>query len=110
MDQQSVPAELAEEISTWIPDGFVRIVARDGEDCIVPEFLIPAAKHAFAAYRKRGELHVCGEAGGVNTTFYHRNLFTCRRRHRRFVWPVPVPRVIFLHLTVSLLFYILKIS
>jgi hypothetical protein len=51
--------------SAAIPAGFPPIIGPDGQQCIVPEYLIPATHQAFDAYRKRVELDVNNEQGGV---------------------------------------------
>lgn len=48
-----------------MPDGFVVVQLEGGNQCIVPEYLVPATHHAFDAYRKRSEMDVRTELGGV---------------------------------------------
>jgi len=64
--QQQNEATHQESHSAPIPDGFVETIGPHGEYRIVPEYLIPATHQAFEAYRKRVELDVRNEAGGVS--------------------------------------------
>lgn len=50
--------------ATIVPDGFVVIQLQE-DKCIVPEFLVPATHHAFDGYRRRIEMDVRNQSGGV---------------------------------------------
>ncbi len=48
-----------------IPEGYTVIKWGD-QLCIVPEYLVPATHQAFDRFRKRQELNVSNEEGGVS--------------------------------------------
>jgi hypothetical protein len=62
---ESLPADGMTTHLPTVPDGYALLVGPDGEHRIVPEYLIPATHQAFAGYRKRMELNVRNEQGGV---------------------------------------------
>lgn len=43
---------------TAVPDGFTTRLGPNGEECVVPQYLIPALDHAFVAFRKKADLEV----------------------------------------------------
>lgn len=63
--QQSRPSTTI----TTIPDGFVIGTAPNGQQYLVPQFMVPALDQAFAAYHKKLELGVPNEQGGVSVLF-----------------------------------------
>jgi hypothetical protein len=48
------------------PDGYVHITSDDGEQYLVPRFMIPATHQAFEAYQKKKEFNVLNADGGVS--------------------------------------------
>ena len=43
---------------TAVPDGFTMRLGPNGEECVVPQYLIPALDHAFIAFHKKADLEV----------------------------------------------------
>ena len=39
-----------------VPDGMTTRIAADGRAYLVPQYLIPAMDHAFASFRKKGDV------------------------------------------------------
>lgn len=52
-----------------IPDGFAALIGPNGDQYIVPEFMIPATHQAFEAYHKQIELDVANAEGCVSSLF-----------------------------------------
>jgi hypothetical protein len=63
--------------SASIPDGCILTVGPGGEHHIVPEYLIPATRQAFALHSKRNELDVRNEEGGVSPDFHLISMNRC---------------------------------
>jgi hypothetical protein len=68
-------------LSAGIPDGFVQVLGDDGGLRIVPEYLIPATDRAFDGYRKRVQLDVRNEEGGVRIDFNPLGIFSAVVTH-----------------------------
>jgi len=49
-----------------IPDGYISISSEDGQQYLVPHFMIPATNQAFKAYQKKLEFDVYNADGGVS--------------------------------------------
>jgi len=49
-----------------IPDGYTTGTGPDGQQYLVPQFLVPALGQAFASYHNKIELDVSNEGGGVS--------------------------------------------
>ena len=43
---------------TAVPDGFTTHLGPNGEECVVPQYLILALDHAFVVFRKKADLEV----------------------------------------------------
>jgi hypothetical protein len=83
---ESLPVDgMTTDLQT-VPDGYALVVGPNGEHHIVPEYLIPATHQAFAGYRKRMELDVRNEQGGVSVHLRITSLAT-----PAFDWPTPMP-------------------
>lgn len=54
---------------TPIPDSFTIGTGPDGQQYLVPQFMVPALDQAFAAYQTKLELGVTMEQGGVSFLF-----------------------------------------
>jgi hypothetical protein len=52
-----------------IPDGFVHITSDDGQQYLVPPFMIPATHQAMEAYRQKLEFNVHNADRGVSFHF-----------------------------------------
>ncbi|KAF8802832.1 hypothetical protein BYT27DRAFT_7215051 [Phlegmacium glaucopus] len=48
-----------------IPDGYTLVIGNNGEQYIVPRFMIPATHQAFEAYQKKLDLNLVSAKGGV---------------------------------------------
>jgi hypothetical protein len=66
-----------------IPDGYIVIQLVDGQRCIVPEYMVPAAHKAFEGYWKRSEMDVRNESGGVSASLGQRRARQRARAHQR---------------------------
>ena len=55
---------------TYILDGYVAIRGDNGEDYLVPPFMIPAMQQAMEAYCKKVEFDVHMADGGVRFSFF----------------------------------------
>ncbi|KAM6500777.1 hypothetical protein JOM56_003791 [Amanita muscaria] len=53
-----------DQSSTSLPEGYVCVTSNDGQQCIVPNYLVPATHQAFEAYRKKVEMEVQNAPGG----------------------------------------------
>ena len=54
---------------TKIPDGFTIGTGPDGQQYLVPQFMMPALDQAFAAYQHKMDLDVSKAEGGVSLPF-----------------------------------------
>ncbi|KAM6490266.1 hypothetical protein JOM56_014243 [Amanita muscaria] len=54
-----------DQSSTSLPEGYVCVTSNDGQQYIVPNYLVPATHQAFEAYRKKVEMEVQNAPGGV---------------------------------------------
>ena len=52
-----------------IPDGFTVSISPDGQQYLVPQYLVPALDQAFASYRSKEVFGVVNEPGGVSDAF-----------------------------------------
>ena len=53
---------------TAVPDGFTMCLGPDDKECVLPQYLIPALDHAFASFRKKGDLQVLKAKPQVSLT------------------------------------------
>ncbi|KAF8230814.1 hypothetical protein L208DRAFT_1280121 [Tricholoma matsutake] len=57
-----------------IPDGYVSISSDDGQQYLVPHFMIPATNQAFKAYQKKLEFNVFNADGGGKSIHSNANM------------------------------------
>jgi len=55
---------------SWIPEGYVTVAGPDGNNYIVPEFMVPTLHQSFEGYRKKVDLGVNTAAGSVSIFFF----------------------------------------
>ena len=65
---QSTPSK-NEGKKSWIPEGYVTVAGPDGQNYIVPEFMVPTLHHSFEGYRKKVDFGVHNAAGSVSIAF-----------------------------------------
>ncbi|KAF8959893.1 hypothetical protein BDZ97DRAFT_2077742 [Flammula alnicola] len=63
MQKQSNQRKLATTISD-IPEGFTIGTGPDGQQYLVPQYMVPALDHAFALYQSKADLGVSNAPGG----------------------------------------------
>jgi hypothetical protein len=56
--------------SHGIPEGYVRITSSDGQEYVVPQFMVPATHQALDAYSKKLDLDAANAAGGVSKAYH----------------------------------------
>jgi len=49
-----------------IPDGFTTRTGPDGQQYLVPQYMVPALDQAFVSYQTKAELGVCDQPAGVS--------------------------------------------
>ena len=63
-----------------IPDGYTIGTGPDGQQYLVPQFMVPDLDQAFASYRSKTVLDVSNSPAGVSRAFIERYL-QCHRQH-----------------------------
>lgn len=51
--------------NAWVPDGFVPVVGPDGNNYLVPGFMVPALKQEYQATQKK-DVNAMGASGTVS--------------------------------------------
>ena len=71
--QQSKPSTTI----TTIPDGFMISTVPNGQQYLVPQFMVPALDQAFVAYQHKWDLDVSNVQGGVSFHFQLASTHSC---------------------------------
>jgi hypothetical protein len=56
--------------NTWIPEGYVRVTGPDGDNYVVPEFMVPALHQTCESYKKKRDLDAFNAAGSVSNFYF----------------------------------------
>jgi hypothetical protein len=73
-----------------IPDGYVTIAGPDGQQYVVPRFLVPSTHEAFRSYQQRVDLNANGASGGVSHFLFNVCVIVHGHRCLSHVRPLPV--------------------
>ena len=65
---QSTPSKNEGEKS-WIPEGYVTMAGPDGQNYVVPEFMVPTLHQSFGGYCKKADFGIHNAAGSVSIFF-----------------------------------------